>query len=311
LKGFLFLQTLENIITEHNLLETGNLELLAKQVVEGFITGLHKSPFHGFSVEFAEHRQYNPGESIKHIDWKLFGRTEKLYTKRYEEETNLRCYMVIDNSASMYFPTDEMSKINFATYSAACITYMLKKQRDAVGLSILNDEIVFQSPAKSSSVHVKMIFNELNKLNAAKNVNAGSKLAVGLHQIAESIQKRSMIIIFTDMFSTENMETLFEALQHLKYCKHEVVLFHVQDKKFEIDFDFSKRPYLFIDSETGEKLKVFPNLVSNDYKKMFENFKEEIKLKCAQLKVDFVDAAIQDNFNQIILTFLQKREKMK
>ena len=302
---------MENIITEHNLLETGNLELLAKQVVEGFITGLHKSPFHGFSVEFAEHRQYNSGESIKHIDWKLFGRTEKLYTKRYEEETNLRCYMVIDNSASMYFPTDGMSKINFATYSAACITYMLKKQRDAVGLSILNDEIVFQSPAKSSSVHVKMIFNELNKLNAAKNVNAGSKLAVGLHQIAESIQKRSMIIIFTDMFSTENMETLFEALQHLKYCKHEVVLFHVQDKKFEIDFDFSKRPYLFIDSETGEKLKIFPNLVSNDYKKMFENFKEEIKLKCAQLKVDFVDAAIQDNFNHIILTFLQNREKMK
>ena len=204
-----------------------------------------------------------------------------------------------------------MSKINFATYSAACITYMLKKQRDAVGLSILNNEVVFQSQAKSSSVHVKMIFNELNKLNAIKNTNAGSNLAVGLHHIAESIQKRSMVIIFTDMFSSENLETLFESLQHLKYCKHEVVLFHVQDKKYELEFDFTKRPYLFIDSETGEKLKIFPNLVGNDYKKMFETFKEEIKLKCAQLKVDFVDAAVENNFNQILLTFLQKREKMK
>ena len=302
---------MENTINEKNLLLTGNLELLAKQVVEGFITGLHKSPFHGFSVEFAEHRQYNAGESIKHIDWKLYGRTEKLYTKRYEEETNLRCFLVIDNSASMYFPTEGLSKIKFATYASACITYMLKKQRDAVGLSIINDAVAFQTQAKSGSVHVKMIFNELNKLNEIPTVKAGSKLSEGLHHIAETIHKRSLVIVFTDMFSSENVETLFESLQHLKYCKHEVVLFHVYDKKLELNFDYSKRPYLFTDSETGEKLKIFPNLIEEAYKKTFETFKDEIKLKCAQLKIDFVDAAVENNFDQILLAFLQKREKMK
>jgi uncharacterized protein (DUF58 family) len=302
---------LENTINEKNLLQTGNLELLAKQVVEGFITGLHKSPFHGFSVEFAEHRQYNAGESIKHIDWKLYGRTEKLYTKRYEEETNLRCFLVLDNSASMYFPTEGLSKIKFATYASACITYMLKKQRDAVGLSIINDTVAFQTQAKSGSVHVKMIFNELNKLNEIPTVKAGSKLSEGLHHIAETIHKRSLVIVFTDMFSSENTETLFESLQHLKYCKHEVVLFHVYDKKLELNFDYTKRPYLFTDSETGEKLKIFPNLIEETYRKTFEDFKNEIKLKCAQLKIDFVDAAVENNFDQILLSFLQKREKMK
>jgi uncharacterized protein (DUF58 family) len=311
LKGFFIFTQLENNISENNLLQTGNLELLAKQVVEGFITGLHKSPFHGFSVEFAEHRQYNAGESIKHIDWKLFGKTDKLFTKKYEEETNLRCFLVIDNSASMYFPFEGLSKINFATYAAACITYMLKKQRDAVGLSVINDEVSFQSAAKSSSVHLKMIFNELNKLNTNKDAKGGSNLSFGLHQIAENSHKRSLIIIFTDMFSTEKRELLFDALQHLKYCKHEVILFHVYDKKNELDFNFGNRPYLFTDSETGEKLKLFPHLVAQEYQGLFNSFKEEILLKCAQLKIDFIDTSIENNFDKILLTFLQKREKMK
>lgn len=302
---------MENKITEYNLLQTGNLELLAKQVVEGFITGLHKSPFHGFSVEFAEHRQYNKGESIKHIDWKLFGKTEKLYTKRYEEETNLRCYLVIDDSSSMYFPNEGISKIQFSAYAAACITYMLKKQRDAVGLSVINNAVSFQSQAKSSAVHIKMIFNELNKLIETKKKIVGSNLSETLHHIAETIHKRSLVIIFTDMFGNDNLEQIFEAIQHLKYNKHEVIIFHVADKKLELDFDFAKRPYLFVDSETNEQLKLHSNLVADDYKKMVADFKEEIKLKCAQLKVNFVEAYIENNLNQILLKFLQKREKMK
>lgn len=302
---------MENTILENNILKTGNLELLAKQVVEGFITGLHKSPFHGFSVEFAEHRHYNSGESIKHIDWKLYGKTDKLYSKRFEEETNLRCYLVIDSSSSMYFPNNGLSKIRFATHAAACITYMLKKQRDAVGLSIINNDLSFQTQAKSSLVHLKMIFNELNKLNESAATAIGSNLSVGLHHIAEIIHKRSLVIIFTDMFSSENSNELFEALQHLKFAKHEVILFHVHDKKMELEFNFINKPYLFTDSETGEKLKVFPNLLENDYRLLFKKFKEEIKLKCAQLKVDYIDSAVENNFNQILLTFLQKREKMK
>jgi uncharacterized protein (DUF58 family) len=302
---------LENKITEYNLLQTGNLELLAKQVVEGFITGLHKSPFHGFSVEFAEHRQYNKGESIKHIDWKLFGKTEKLYTKRYEEETNLRCYLVIDDSSSMYFPNEGVSKIQFAAYASACITYMLKKQRDAVGLNVIDNVVSFQSQAKSGSVHIKMIFNELNRLVESKNKNVESNLAAGLHHIAETIHKRSLVIIFTDMFGNDNLEKIFESIQHLKYNKHEVIIFHVADKKLEMDFDFAKRPYIFIDSETNEQLKLHSNLVADDYKKLVADFKEEIKLKCAQLKVDFGEAYIENNIDQILLKFLQKREKMK
>lgn len=302
---------MENKITEYNLLQTGNLELLAKQVVEGFITGLHKSPFHGFSVEFAEHRQYNKGESIKHIDWKLFGKTEKLYTKRYEEETNLRCYLVIDDSSSMYFPNEGITKIQFAAYASACITYMLKKQRDAVGLNIIDNEVSFQSQAKSGSVHIKMIFSELNKIIEAKNKNIGSNLAAGLHHIAETIHKRSLVIIFTDMFGNDNLEKIFESIQHLKYNKHEVIIFHVADKKLEMDFDFAKRPYIFIDSETNEQLKLHSNLIADDYKKLIMNFREEIKLKCAQLKVDFVEAYIENNLDKILLKFLQKREKMK
>ncbi len=302
---------MENKITEYNLLQTGNLELLAKQVVEGFITGLHKSPFHGFSVEFAEHRQYNKGESIKHIDWKLFGKTEKLYTKRYEEETNLRCYLVIDDSSSMYFPNEGVSKIQFAAYASACITYMLKKQRDAVGLNVIDNVVSFQSQAKSGSVHIKMIFNELNRLVESKNKNVESNLAAGLHHIAETIHKRSLVIIFTDMFGNDNLEKIFESIQHLKYNKHEVIIFHVADKKLEMDFDFAKRPYIFIDSETNEQLKLHSNLVADDYKKLVADFKEEIKLKCAQLKVDFGEAYIENNIDQILLKFLQKREKMK
>ncbi len=302
---------MENIISENNILQTGNLELLAKQVVEGFITGLHKSPFHGFSVEFAEHRQYNAGESIKHIDWKLFGKTEKLYTKRYEEETNLRCYIVIDNSSSMYYPLEGKSKINFAAYAASCLIYMLKKQRDAVGLSIINDEIVFQSQAKSSSVHIKMLFNELNKLLIFPKSNIGSNLSKGIHHIAETVHKRSLIVIFTDMFSSENIDHIFESIQHLKYNKHEVILFHVIDKKLEMDFDFLKRPYLFVDSETNENIKLHSSLVADDYKKLVNNFKDEIKLKCAQIKVDFMEAYIENNFDQVLLKFLQKREKIK
>lgn len=302
---------MENILSEKNVLQTGNLELLAKQVVEGFITGLHKSPFHGFSIEFAEHRQYNTGESIKHIDWKLFGKTEKLYTKRYEEETNLRCYIVIDNSSSMYFPTDGISKIAFSTYASACITYMLKKQRDAVGLSVINDDVVFQSQAKSSSVHLKMIFNELNKLMILPSSATKSNLNNGLHHLAETIHKRSLVVIFTDIFTNDNLDKLFESIQHLKYNKHEVILFHVIDKKLEVDFSFTKRPYLFVDSETNEKIKLHSNLIASDYKSMFEQFKNDVKLKCAQIKVDYMEAFIENNYDQILLKFLQKREKMK
>ncbi len=233
-----------------------HLEFIAKQVVEGFITGLHKSPFHGFSVEFAEHRLYNTGESTRHIDWKLYARTEKLFVKRFEEETNLRCHLIIDNSSSMYFPfvpnpsfsfterKDEVNKITFSTYCAAALIELLKRQRDAVGLSVFSDKTEFFATAKSSSVHQKMLYHELEKLIQPHNtaIQKTTSATDALHQIAETIHKRSLVIIFSDMMdSRSSSEELFSALQHLKHKKHEVILFHVTDKQKEQDFDFDNR----------------------------------------------------------------------
>ena len=290
----------------------GNLELLAKQVVEGFITGLHKSPFHGFSVEFAEHRLYNTGESVKHIDWKLYGRTEKLFTKRYEEETNLRCQLIIDTSSSMYFPEKENKKLRFAVYAAASLMNLLKKQRDAVGLSLFSDEINFHSDARSSSVHHKLIYNELEKALNDLPQNKTTSVADSLHLIAERIHKRSMVVIFSDMMDNiADQDDFFSSLQHLKFNKHEVILFHVTDKKKEQDFEYDNRPYLFVDVETGEKVKLNPREVKENYVKQSAAFRQELLIKCAQYKIDFVEADVNKGFDQILLPFLVKRQKMK
>jgi uncharacterized protein (DUF58 family) len=301
---------LKSQITEQDLLQTGNVEFLAKQVVEGFITGLHKSPFHGFSVEFAEHRQYNTGESIKHIDWKLFARTEKLYTKRFEEETNLRCHIIIDRSSSMYFPEEGFNKIRFSVYAAASLIYLMKKQRDAVALSVFSDEVEFVSQAKSSMVHAKMLFNKLEQILASQQKNVNSNISKALHQIAETIHQRSLVIVFSDFMQSGN-DDLHSALQHLKYNKHEVILFDVKDKNAELLFDFKNRPYQFIDSESGEKLKLHPNAVKDNYLKALEEYEAQLKLKCTQYHIELVKASLSNNFTQILLPFLMKRNKIK
>jgi uncharacterized protein (DUF58 family) len=302
---------MNNTIRQEQLLQTGNLEFLAKQVVEGFITGLHKSPFHGFSVEFAEHRLYNSGESTKHIDWKLFARTDKLFIKRYEEETNLRCQLIIDASSSMFFPTDGLNKIRFSAYAAASLIHMLKKQRDASGISLIADDILFHSPCKSSSTHQKLLYTKLDELLAQNTPNRKSNIAANLHQLAEMIHKRSLVIIFSDMLqNTAEDDELFAALQHLKYNKHEVILFHVEDKKTEIAFEFPNRPYVFIDSETGEKMKLFPSQIKEHYIKAVEAYRHSLKLKCAQYKIDLVEAEVNEDFSQILLPFLVKRSKL-
>jgi uncharacterized protein (DUF58 family) len=305
---------------DHNRLQQfGSLEFLARQVVEGFIVGLHKSPFHGFSVEFAEHRLYNSGESIKHIDWKLYGRTDKLFVKRYEEETNLRCQVVIDNSSSMYFPVlekptlDHPNKITFSIYAAASIMSLLRKQRDAVGLSVFSDTVGFSSEAKSNSVHFKYLFSELEKMlepipvETKRNTLATS----ALHHIADNIHKRSLVVIFSDMFeSYTNSSELFSALQHLRHNKHEVILFHVVDKRQELDFNFENRPYKFIDLETGRQIKVNPLEVKSEYTKAVNAFKDELKIKCGQYRIDFVEADINQGFEQVLLPYMLKREKL-
>ncbi|MDX2000936.1 MAG: DUF58 domain-containing protein [Chitinophagales bacterium] len=289
-----------------------NLELIARQVVEGFIIGLHKSPFHGFSVEFAEHRLYNPGDSVRNIDWKVYARTDRLYTKRFEEETNLRCQVVIDASSSMYYPEGQPNnKIKFSIFCAAAIMYLMKRQRDAFGLTVFSDQVDLHTGARSTQVHHKLLLSHLERLYAQQNRNKKTSAAASLHQIAENISKRSLVVIFSDMMdNAQNTEELFSALQHLKYNKHEVVLFDVNDKKSELDFEFENRPYEFVDVETGERVKLQSNQVKPFYIEQMEKYKKELKLRCGQYKIDFVEADISHDFAQVLQPYLLKRERM-
>jgi uncharacterized protein (DUF58 family) len=295
-----------------------SLELLARQVVEGFLTGLHKSPFHGFSVEFAEHRIYNTGESTRNIDWRLYGRTEKLYVKRFEEETNLRCQLVIDNSSSMFFPAfgqkeDLPSKIDFAIEAAASLIYVLKKQRDAAGLSVFTHTINTHTPAKSNIAHTKVLFAMLEQLldREKRNLNEKSNPAGIIHEIAEKLHKRSLVIIFSDMMENVSAaEDIFRSLQHLRHNKHEVILFHVFDKTRELDLNYSNKPHLFIDMETGKEMKLNPSQVKEQYTKSLQKFHEELRLKCLQYKIDFIPADINQGLENILLSFFSKRSKL-
>ena len=299
--------------------QLSKLEFMAKQAVEGFITGMHKSPFHGFSVEFAEHRLYNTGESTRHIDWKLYARSEKLFIKRYEEETNLRCHLVIDHSSSMYFPSgvkaesDELNKIKFAIYASAALIELFRRQRDAVGLSLFSDDVSLKTKAKSSASHHQFLYNELEVLLNGMDKPAQKQTFTvdALHEIAESIPRRSLVVIFSDMLdNSEKSEELFAALQHLKHNKHEVILFHTVDKAKELDFDYANRPYTFVDMESGEEVKVNPRDVREEYVKGITEFAAELKLKCGQYGIDFVEADINQGLNQILLQYLVKRKKM-
>lgn len=293
-----------------------NLELLAKQVVEGFIAGMHKSPFHGFSAEFAEHKIYNNGESTKHIDWKLYAKTDKLYTKRYDEETNLRCHLIIDNSSSMHYPNmssfsiDRLNKIGFSALAAASLMHILKKQRDAVGLSIYSDAYDYYAPEKGSDRHHHMLLHQLTQMVLNKPENKKTETFTYLHQIAEKVHRRSLIFFFTDMFQTETDQTkLFEALRHLKYNKHEVVLFHVFDKEKELDFDFDNAPRRFVDVETGEHINLYAENIQESYQKAVKEYFQAVKLKCGQYQIKYVEANINDAFDHILTTYMVERQK--
>ena len=296
-----------------------NLDLFAKQVVEGFITGLHKSPYHGFSVEFAEHRLYNSGESTRHIDWKLYGRTDKLFNKRYEEETNLRCQIVLDTSSSMYYPNYENpslenpNKILFSVYATAVLMNLLKRQRDAIGLSTFTHKLDFHSPNRTTQRHYRLLYNELDKLLKVNAIDQKRETASSeaLHQISEMLHKRSMVMIFTDMIADDkDLEEQFEAFKHLKYNKHEVVLFYLTEPKTEIDLEFENKPHKFIDVESGQDIKLSPNQLKELYKEQAQNHIAELKLKCLQYKIDLVEVDINKGFEQILISYLLKRKKM-
>ncbi|MEZ4921770.1 MAG: DUF58 domain-containing protein [Crocinitomicaceae bacterium] len=300
----------------HELAKFGNLEFVAKQVVEGFITGMHRSPFHGFSVEFAEHRLYNTGESTKHIDWKLFAKTDKLFVKRYEEETNLRCRIILDVSSSMYFPeiSDEypLNKLGFSVYAIASLVEILKKQRDGVGLTIFEDKILSDTAIKTSAAHHRRLYHELEQLmvKQQEHLNHKTSLANILHNVAETNHRRSLIVIFSDFFSNESLDEITDAFLHLKHNKHEVLLFHVIDKKHEAELNFPNKPTTFIDLETGEKVKLHPSEIKKSFQKEVDAVTKELKLKCTQFKIDFVEADIKEGVEFVLQQYLIKRQKI-
>lgn len=290
-----------------------NLELLAKQVVEGFIIGLHKSPFHGFSVEFAEHRLYNHGDAIRHIDWRVYGRTDRLFVKKFEEETNLRCCLMIDTSSSMYFPQDTkgLNKLQFAVLCAASIVQLLKRQLDAGALALFDEDIHYLSPCRSSGSHYRLIMNELDKTLKYVPKSKSTHAAAALHQIAEQMHKRSLIVVFSDMMEDmDEAEELFSALQHLRYNKHEVVLFHIMEGKLETEFEFENRPYEFVDLESGERIKLQPRQIRDDYTAQVKAFQEMVEHKCHQYGIDRVAVDLSQPVEQVLYSFLIKRNKL-
>ena len=293
-----------------------NFDLLAKSIVEGFISGMHKSPFHGFSAEFAEHKIYNNGESTRHIDWKLFAKTDKLYTKRYDEETNLRCHLIVDNSSSMHYPKqpqqdiDHLNKISFSALAAAAVMQLLKKQRDAVGLSVYSDALDYYAPEKGSERHHQMLLDCLATIATQAPESAGTKTYEVLHQIAEKLHRRSLIFLFTDMLQPEQVaDKLFEALRHLKHNKHELVLFHVYDKATEYNFKFDNAPKRFVDVESGAAVDVHPEALQQSYEAAIEAYFKDLRTTCGQYKINYVGVDIKEGFDKLLTAFLVERQK--
>jgi uncharacterized protein (DUF58 family) len=295
-----------------------HLELLSYQVVEGLVSGMHKSPFHGFSAEFSEHKVYNTGESTRHVDWKLYAKTDRLYSKCFEEETNLRCHIIIDNSSSMHYPKLDVNqnfyenKIGFSVLAAAVLMALLKKQRDAVGLSVFSDRYEYYAPEKGSDRHHRMLLNTLENLLENQTPKKTTDTITYLHQIAEKMHRRSMILLFTDMFQSDSIssseEKLFAALQHLKHNKHKVVLFHVMDYKTEYNFDFDASPRRFVDLESGEEIAVFADNVKEAYEIQMKEFTKKVAMSCAQNRIVYVPVRVDDNFEKIITTYLVEKQ---
>jgi uncharacterized protein (DUF58 family) len=290
-----------------------NLELIARQVVEGFILGLHKSPFHGFSVEFAEHRLYNQGDPLRHIDWRVYGRTDKLFVKRFEEETNLRCCIVMDTSSSMQFPKDEkkLNKQQFSCVAAASLLQLLKRQLDAGALAMFDESVYYFSECRSSHTHYRMLMNELQRTMKATTENKVTNAAKALHLVAEQMHKRSLVVVFSDMMDdADNIEDLFSALQHLRYNKHEVILFHVIDGALEMDFQFENRPYEFVDMESGERIKLQPHQVKDQYINKMRDFQQMVENRCHQYQIDRVAVDLSRPVEEVLHAFLLKRNKL-
>lgn len=281
-----------------------NLDMIARFIVEGFLVGLHKSPFHGFSVEFSEHRQYMPGDNIRDIDWKVYGRTDRYYIKQYEEETNMKANILVDVSGSMGYSSHGITKFQYARYLAAALSYLLLKQRDAVGVTLFSDTIHRHLPPKSTNSYIKYLLKELEKAEPQQNETVVSQ---ALHVMAEKMKRPGLIILISE-FLYEDIEKILEGLRHFRYYNHEVIVFNILDPK-DRNFDFTDEA-TFVDMETGEELKTQPHLIKHKYREMIDSFYEELKNECHNLQIDFQNIFTTDPFDKAMMRYLFKRKQL-
>ena len=279
-----------------------NLSLTARMVVEGFILGQHKSPYHGFSVEFSEHRSYGPGDEIRHIDWKLWGKTNRYYVKQFEEETNLRAYLLVDQSRSMDFASGEISKLDYTKILSASLAYLMLKQQDATGLTLFDSKVRSHIPSRSRSSHLNVILGGLNQIVSGPETN----IAPILHQSAETIRKRGLIILLSDLF--DNQDAVMNGLKHFRHKGHEVIVFHILDRQ-EINLDFSDRT-LFRDKETGEEIITEPWHIQESYMKTVGEFIDTYRRKCRNNKIDYVPLVTDQLLDTALSEYLVKRKRI-
>ncbi len=288
-----------------------NLELIAKQIVKGYIIGKHKSPYHGFAVEFAEHRQYNAGDPLRHLDWKLYAKTGKLFSKKFEQETNLNSNICIDISSSMTFSQNEQNftKLTYALISAATLTYILKKQIDTTALTLFDEDIESYLPSKSNHRHYQEVYNTLERYLDYKSNGRQTHIDKLLDFVSQNSRKNGLIMLFTDLLSEENLASnLRTQLQQLKYLKHEVIIFHLMDSKTEVDFEYDNRPYKFVDVETGQSVTVNPAEVKDLYKKQKLEQIENLKSTFLDHRIDYQPIDIRSSFQQVLQPFFAHRK---
>ena len=279
-----------------------NMSLRARLVVEGYIIGQHKSPFHGFSVEFAEHRAYGPGDEIRHIDWKLYGKTDRFFVKQYEEETNLRSYILLDTSRSMEYKSNKISKLDYGNYLSAALAYLMINQQDGVGLTLFDNQIQTFIPPRSKPSHVNTILTHLDKIGSGKDTDVG----IVLHEMAERIKKRGLIILISDLF--DETENIINGLKHFRHNKQEIIVFHVMDRK-ELNFDFSNRTK-FKDMETDEQITTEPWKIRKIYQQAIQSYQDELRLRCREQKIDYVPLFTDQNLDLALNEYLKKRQRL-
>jgi len=305
------------MILDHTLLnQLAPLELKARKIVEGFVSGLHRSPYRGFSVEFAEHRPYNQGDDFKHIDWKVYGKSERFYVKQYEAETNLRAHIALDVSSSMYFRHfADWSKLRYAIHFASALAYMMNRQRDATGLTLFDETIRLSLPEKSTRSHLRLIYQHLEEELAQEEKrakeNRSSASADALHSLAEKLNRRSLVVILTDLFeNVDGHDALISALRHLRHQKHEVLLFNVLEHQSERELDFRDGKFLFEDMETGSEIEVIPSQVKEDYMAKVKEYTHKFKIACSDAMVDFEEIDTQKSLDLALLAYLNKRKRL-